>query len=142
MELAPIVHEYRFAVSPSLAFALFTERMGEWWPASYTRNAGTFTGVSVEPFVGGRIVAKHSDGTDHEWGRITAWEPGLLLRYQSTLAQPDTSPSEITVHFHATDAGSRVLFEHGGWNPVNAPFRNKFEDWPHILKGFEQLATA
>jgi len=142
MHLDTLTYEYNLATTPDAAFDTFTARFGEWWHPSYTANAATFTGATIEPFVGGRIYGTHDPEGEFVWGRVTAWEPGMLLRYESVLAQPAEAPSEVTVQFHSTGDGCRVLFEHGGWNAINGAFREKFGDWPVMLARFVELAEA
>lgn len=142
MLLAPLTHEIQLSTTPDHAFEVYVSRFGEWWNPLYTAHPDTFSGATIEPFVGGRVFGSHEPEGDYEWGRVTAFEPGLLLRYESTLAQPSEAPSEITVQFHATHTGCRVTFDHGGWNPINGAFREKFGDWPLMLARFAELAEG
>jgi hypothetical protein len=58
---APITHEYSVRCDAAHAFAVYTGRIGEWWDPRYTANADTFEGVTIEPYVGGRVYATHRD---------------------------------------------------------------------------------
>ncbi|MGW0230605.1 SRPBCC domain-containing protein [Actinopolymorpha singaporensis] len=142
MELDPIVHEYVLRCGPERAFEVYTGDLAAWWHPSYTMNAETLTGVTMEPQVGGRVFESHRDGEEYDWGRVTVWEPGHRLAYTSTLAQPSGHPSEITVDFTPHDGGCRMRFQHGGWNADNAAERSKFTEWPNILDRFAALADG
>jgi hypothetical protein len=79
MNLDPITYELPLRCSADDAFAAYTERIGEWWDPRYTANAETLLGVTIEPRFGGRVFATHHDNGEHEWGEVTAWEPGRGL---------------------------------------------------------------
>jgi uncharacterized protein YndB with AHSA1/START domain len=98
--------------------------------------------VTIEPRVGGRVFATHSDIGDDDWGEVTVWEPGRRLVHTFTLAQGSTPPSEITVEFVPRDTGCTVGFAHGGWTEANAALRDKFTEWPVILDRFAALADG
>jgi uncharacterized protein YndB with AHSA1/START domain len=140
----PIVIERHIAVSADRAFDAYVRRMGEWWPATHTRDPASFTGVIVEGEVGGRIHATFRAGRDDDWGKLDTYDPqGHTLAYSFTLAQPpDLPPSRIEVVFTDDRHGGCVLrFAHGGWNDANAVSRAKFREWPMILDRFAALAT-
>jgi hypothetical protein len=76
------------------AFATYTGRIGEWWDPRHTVNAGTLQSVTIEPRVGGRVYARHSDLGEHDWGEITVWEPGRRLVHTFRLSHDPQHPSE------------------------------------------------
>ena len=130
MAAPPITHEYELGCSPERAFEVCTGRIGEWWDARYTANAETLESVTIEPRVGGRVYATHSDLGEHEWGGVTVWEPGRRLVHTFTLAQDPAHPSEVAVELEpGEDGGSVVRFAHGGWTEANVADRQKFGDW-------------
>jgi hypothetical protein len=95
--------------------------------------------VTVEPRVGGRVYATHSDLGEIEWGEVTAWEPGSRLVHSFHLAQDPAHPSEVAVEFVPDGDGCVLRFAHGGWNEANASERPKFGDWPVILERYVAL---
>jgi hypothetical protein len=140
-ENAPIAFEYDLPCSPEAAFAAYT-RIGEWWDPRYTANADTLRDVTIEPRVGGRVVATHSDIGVDDWGEVTLWEPGRRLVHTFTLAQDREHPSEVAVEFAPGGAGCLVNFAHGGWTVANVSDRKKFGDWPVLLDRFAALAAS
>jgi hypothetical protein len=139
--IAPITHEYRLQCSSGHAFSTYTDRIGEWWDARYTANPETLQAVTIEPRLGGRVYATHSDLGEHEWGEVTVWEPGRRLAHTFALAQDPEHASEVAVEFVAdSDGGTTVRFAHGGWTEGNAAAREKFCDWPVMLERFAALA--
>lgn len=83
----PVVSsEVEVAVDPDTAFAAFTEELDLWWvrgPINY-HAAGRALAMRCEPGVGGRLLEVYEDGA-LELGRITVWEPGKRLAWQSSL---------------------------------------------------------
>jgi uncharacterized protein YndB with AHSA1/START domain len=104
--------------------------------------------VTIEPSVGGRVYATHSDIGEHDWGEVTVWEPGHRLVHTFTLAQDPQHPSEVAVEFVPAESegeagnGSTVRFVHGGWTEANADARKKFGDWPVMLDRFVVFADG
>jgi hypothetical protein len=137
----PIVHEYALSCRADHAFETYAERIGEWWDPRYTANAETLEEVVIEPRVGGRVFARHSDIGVDDWGEVTVWEPGRMLAHTFTLAQDPAHPSEVAVTFSDAD-GCAVRFAHGGWTEANAAVRPKFRDWSVMLDRFAALAQV
>ena len=74
------------AVDPDIAFAAFTEELDLWWVRRPINHfaAGRALAMRCEPGVGGRLLEVYDDGA-LELGRITVWEPGKRLAWQSSL---------------------------------------------------------
>jgi hypothetical protein len=70
--LDPITHAYDRTCTPELAFEAYAGQIGEWWDPRYTANAETLEAVVIEPRVGGRVYAVHSDGGEDDWGKVTS----------------------------------------------------------------------
>jgi hypothetical protein len=90
---APIAHEYSLRCGAEHAFAVYTERIGEWWDPRYTANAETLQTVTIEPRVGGRVYAVHGDLGEDDWGEVIVWEPGRRLVHTFSLAQARGTPA-------------------------------------------------
>jgi uncharacterized glyoxalase superfamily protein PhnB len=100
--------EVEVAVDPATAFAAFTEEMDLWWvrtPITFYDSARAVA-LRCEPGVGGRLLEVYDDATGEalELARITVWEPGTRLAWQSSV-----DDVEIDVQFEATAAGTRVV---------------------------------
>ena len=140
--LPAILHERFLRCSAQHAFAVYAGRIGEWWDPNYSANAETLRSVTIEPRIGGRVFATHEDLGEHEWGKVTVWEPGRRLAHTFTLAQDPQAPTEVSVEFAVDGDGCNLLFAHGGWTEANAADRAKFSDWPVLLDRFAELAEA
>jgi uncharacterized glyoxalase superfamily protein PhnB len=77
------------AVDPDTAFAAFTSELDLWWVRGPINHhaAGRVLAMRCEPGVGGRLLEVYDDaaGDALELGRITVWEPGKRLAWQSSV---------------------------------------------------------
>jgi uncharacterized glyoxalase superfamily protein PhnB len=95
-------------VDAATAFAVFTDEIDLWWvrgPINF-HDAARAIGMRCEHGVGGRLLELYNaDASDAlELGRITAWQPGDLLAWDS--AVDDVS---VEVRFQpAADGGTTV----------------------------------
>lgn len=105
--------EVEVAVDPVTAFSVFTEEIDLWWvrgPVNFFSDGGRVVQVRCEPGVGGRVVEVLDDsatGDVTELARITVWEPGSRLAWDSPLDDVKTE-----VRFTRVDGGTRVSVEH------------------------------
>jgi uncharacterized glyoxalase superfamily protein PhnB len=95
------------SVDPKTAFTVFTDEIDLWWvrgPINFWDGARA-VGMRCEPGIGGRLLESYSeDGTDAlELGRITRWQPGELLAWDSSV-----DDVAIEVRFEAVSDGTRV----------------------------------
>lgn len=134
--------------APEIAWRVFTEKMGTWWPlAVYKIGKAKAVDAVVEPYVGGRWYECGDDGSTCDWGRVLSWEPPsrLVLSWDiSADWQPDPAlNSEIEVRFIASgNNATRVEFEHRRLDRYGArrdEMRRIFEtegDWGRLLASF------
>jgi uncharacterized protein YndB with AHSA1/START domain len=131
-------------------FAVFAARMGEWWHKEHSLAQGIKqVDVVIEPSAGGRWYEVGDDGSEHEWGKVIAYEPPhrLVLAWQLNREfeyDPDFE-TIVEVRFEETADGTRVHFEHrdlermgegtvelfesmdGGWGMLLGLFKNHAE---------------
>jgi uncharacterized protein YndB with AHSA1/START domain len=109
----------RFAVDVACtvehAFRVWTATIGTWWPADHTVTVEPAPAVVLEPGVGGRIYERTPDGTEHDWGEVTVWEPPRRLGYLWHLRADRSDATDVTIRFVPTGEGTRVEIEHAGW---------------------------
>jgi uncharacterized protein YndB with AHSA1/START domain len=141
-------------VPQEVAWRVFTEQMGTWWPlAMYRIGKATAVDAVIEPHVGGRWYERGDDGTTCDWGRVLAWQPHsrLVLSWDITADwQYDPAlQTEIEVRFIAEgDAGTRVEFEHrrldryGDRRDEMRTIFDKTGDWGRFLAAFAETAAA
>jgi uncharacterized protein YndB with AHSA1/START domain len=119
-------------VPPSVAFDVFTREIDLWWKQGPKfRVAGRRRGqLQFEGGAGGRLFETFETGagaTTFEVGRITAWEPPALLRFD--WRGVNFKPGETTVvevRFDPSGEGTMVTVEHRGWSmlPADHPVRH------------------
>lgn len=140
---APIVLHLWVACSPPQAFAVFTERLGEWWPRD-AYSPGPLRGIRLEPRVGGEVAMLLEAGGAYRLGEVLVWEPGRHYAQSFTLAQDPSYPSRLDVTFEEGKhvGGTRVRFAHGGWTPANVAGRARFSEWDLLLGQYAALANT
>lgn len=146
-ETLPAIHKtYALALPPDAAFALFTERLVEWWPlGSHSLSAAEGKvpiNVALEPRKGGRITETRHDGNSAEWGRITHWDAGRKLGVDWYVGRDPAQATHFDLSFVATtDGGSRLDLVHAGFErlgPGGAAAAANYDDgWDIVLgEGF------
>jgi len=138
---------------PAVAWRVFTERMGTWWPLSvYKIGKANAVDAVLEPRVGGRWYERGDDGSTCDWGRVLLWEPPsrLVLSWDINADwqyDPDLK-TEIEVCFIAEgESATRVELEHRKLDRYGArrdEMRRIFNtegDWGRLLAMFAALAA-
>src|SRR5207248_4538174 len=104
------------------AFAVFTDKMDAWWPATHHIAKQAFREIVIEQRAGGRWFERAADGTECDWGRVVAWDPPSRLVFGWHLGpgweyDPDPAKStEVEVQFISEGATkTRVELEHRGF---------------------------
>jgi hypothetical protein len=142
--MEPIILEFEVNASPQHAFEVWTERPSLWWPRSHTVTGDPDLMVVFEPFEGGRIYERGSDGSEHEWGEILVWDPPGRVDYLWHLFFDRSEATEISVTFTETGKGSRVRLEQTGFErlgePVGPERRNRTAGAWHELTGLYRNA--
>jgi uncharacterized glyoxalase superfamily protein PhnB len=102
-----VASEVTVSVDPKTAFTAFTDEIDLWWlrgPINFW-NGARAVGMRCEPGIGGRLLELYSeDGSDAlELGRITQWQPGELVAWDSSV-----DDVAIEVRFEPVTSGTRV----------------------------------
>jgi uncharacterized protein YndB with AHSA1/START domain len=108
--------------APERAFEVFTAGLSTWWPLeSHHIGKADAAEAVIEPRAGGRWFERGVDGSECDWGFVTAWEPPhrLLLAWHLTPEyefDPDPAhATEVEIRFTPTDGGTLVELEHRGF---------------------------
>ena len=125
--------EVTVRVTPEEAFTAFTDEMDLWWvrgPINFYDSSRAVARV-CEPGAGGRILEVYGAGPDEalELARITDWQPGQRLTWQSLV-----DDVEVEVTFAPSEAGGttvRVLASvpDGGQDRGGTSFQRVVPDW-------------
>ena len=137
------------------AFAVFTERFGDFKPPEHNIMSVPIAETVFEPRVGGSIYDRGTDGSECRWARVLAYEPPRLVVFSWDIgptwqleADP-TNASEVEVRFVAED-GQRTRIElehrnidrHGpGWEAVRDGVGHD-QGWPLYLQRYAALVTT
>jgi uncharacterized protein YndB with AHSA1/START domain len=143
----------RVQAPPEVAWRVFTEQMGTWWPlAVYKIGKANAVDAIIEPRVGGRWYERGDDGSTCDWGSVLSWEPPsrLVLSWDITADwryDPDLK-TEIELRFIAEGKeATRVELEHRKLDRYGArrdEMRRVFEtegDWGRLLAMFAARAA-
>lgn len=139
--MEPIRHVLSVASSAADAFTVFTAGMGGWWDPAYSPDPAAYTGVAVEPRVGGSVEMVLGEARV-PFGAVTVWEPGTRYAQTFWLAMDPAYPSTLDVAFDDVDGVCEVTFDHGGWYAENLGDRSRYGDWPHLLGRFAAACAA
>jgi uncharacterized protein YndB with AHSA1/START domain len=138
MSTAPVVRAVTVNAPAARAFAIFTGRIGDWWPlSSYSVAASRAADVA---FLDGRLVETADDGTTVVWGAVTEWDPPHRLAF--TWAPGGGPETSIGIDFEDSDGQTRVVLTHSGWEVFgeDAPGRRANYDsdqaWGWVLRLF------
>ncbi|HEU4537067.1 MAG TPA: SRPBCC family protein [Polyangiaceae bacterium] len=139
---------------PEVAWRVFTEKMGTWWPlATHKIGKSNAADAVIEPRAGGRWYERGEDGSTCDWGRVVSWEPPsrLVLTWDISVDwQFDpTLNTEVEVRFLPDGkGGTRVELEHRHLDRYGArrdEMRAIFESpggWEGLLGPFVQAAAV
>jgi uncharacterized protein YndB with AHSA1/START domain len=139
---------------PEIAWRVFTEQMGTWWPlAVYKIGKANAVDAVIEPYVGGRWYERGNDGSACQWGSVLEWEPPsrLVLSWDvSADWQYDPNlKTEIEVRFSADGSNrTRVELEHRHLDRYGArrdEMRRIYDtegDWGRLLQAYARAAEA
>lgn len=129
------------------AFHVWANRIDTWWPRDHTASGEPGARVVLERHVGGRIYEVTANGTEHEWGEVTVWQPPARLAYLWYLGRDRTDATEVEIRFLAqgTEA-TRVEIEHRGWERLSPQTAGSWRDrnqanWQTLLPHFIKAIT-
>lgn len=121
--LEPIVRTIEVPCDQTVAFEIFVEEVGSWWPlARFTQSA--MAGVAalnvvIEPQVGGAVYEITPDGSKVVWGIVDAYEPSTTLSMQFHIPLPKENVKErslVTVQFESISATrTKVTLTQTNW---------------------------
>ncbi|MGY1811032.1 SRPBCC domain-containing protein [Blastococcus sp. SYSU D00669] len=136
--MRPIVRQVTVAAPPERAFALFTERIGEWWPRAGHSVFGERATVAFE----GRGLVERAGDRVSVWAEATLWEPPDALELDWHPGRTAEDATHVRVTFEADGERTLVTLEHSGWErrADAADVRESYEQgWPVVLGRFAAM---
>jgi Activator of Hsp90 ATPase homolog 1-like protein len=135
----PLRLSFEVACPAKHAFRVWTAGLNSWWPRDHTVS-GAPERVVLQAGVGGRIYERDADGTEHEWGEVTVWQPPERLAYLWYLGRDRAAATEVEIRFLDRGTATRVEIEHQGWErlgPDGAQWRDRNQaGWTSLLPHF------
>ncbi|MDH4118782.1 MAG: SRPBCC domain-containing protein [Acidimicrobiia bacterium] len=143
----PLLFDLELSCSPTHAFETWTTRASHWWPKGHTVTGDGNTAVVFEPRQGGRVFERAPDGTEHDWGRISVWDPPGRLVYTWHIGADASSETEVEIRFDpGPDGTTFVRIEHRGWAALGAAADARrtlnTQGWGALLPAFRAGCTA
>ena len=134
------------------AFAVFTERLGDFKPPEHNLLGAPIAETVFEPRIGGHIYDRATDGTECHWAHVLVYEPPRRVVFSWNIGptwQLETdqeNASEVEVRFvEETPERTRVELEHRnidrhgpGWEAV-ADGVGHHQGWPLYLARYAAL---
>ena len=151
--VAPVVRRQIVVPAPiEQAFAVFTERFGDFKPPEHNLLSAPIVETVFEPHVGGSIYDRATDGSECHWARVLVYEPPRRVVFTWDIGptwQLETEPdntSEVEVRFVAEgpertrlELEHRNIDRHGpGWQAV-ADGVGHDQGWPLYLARYAAL---
>jgi uncharacterized protein YciI len=129
----PIRREILVDADPATAFAVFTERISQWWPLE---DLSVYGPGGTVGFADGQIVEQSASGDAAVWGTVYLWEPGAALAFSWHPGGPPDQATHVEVTFTQADAQTLVTLTHTGWERFADPAETRAEyeqGWPVVL---------
>ena len=143
MTTEAITKETRVELVPEKAFAVFIERIGEWWPVD---RYSVFGADATVAFEGDRIVERSPRGEETFWGEVLDFEVAARVRFTWHPGRADDAePTEVEVTFTADGDGTLVTLVHSGWEQLgNERLAGRADydiGWPLVLARYARVAA-
>jgi hypothetical protein len=136
---SPIELECEIACPRLHAFEVFTARTANWWPRELSRSGAADFTVALEPWVGGRVYERTSEGEELDWAEVSAWESPRRIGFRWHLHGPRESSTNVEVGFAADGDSTVVRLVQSGFARVGSgpeEVRRSREDWGLALRRF------
>ncbi len=143
----PLRNSFELGVPQEHAFRTWTERIDQWWPRSHSWTQDPGLQVVLETRLGGRLYERAPDGSEHEWGEVTVWDPHGSFGYLWHLKADRSDASDVVLTFEPVNpARTRVTIVHSGWERLGADgldwHDTEMGGWldllPHYLEAIER----
>ncbi len=145
--IEPLRLSYQLQCPASPAFAVWTTRIGVWWPKGHSASGDPATTVVLEPRLGGRIFERPTEGTEIDWGMVTQWDPPRCLGYTWHINRDPAQATDVALTFVELDKHtSRLDIFQTGWERlgIEGPTWREANSsgWAALMPSFLAAATA
>ena len=113
-----IVHKSITVARPvDVAFKIFVEEIGQWWPLDKFSFLGEGSVITIEPRAGGRFYERTPDGREYVIGEVLRYEPGARLTYTWNHLN-GAGTTEVDIRFTAVGESTRLDVAHSGFETL------------------------
>jgi uncharacterized protein YndB with AHSA1/START domain len=138
-----IVKTIELGCDPERAFALFTERAGDWWPSERRHTEDDTSTIRIEPE--GGFYERAADGTEVQLGRVRRFEPPHRLALDWYPGTGPTAPTFVEIEFERFAGGTRVTVTHGAGTAPQASYDKNAggyeRSWDLVLEAVANVLT-
>jgi uncharacterized protein YndB with AHSA1/START domain len=147
MTVPPLRREVLVDVDRDLAFEVFTQQIGTWWPLGEFSVHGSESTVAFEGgHIGSRIVESLAGAADATWGTVTRWQPVDEVAFTWHPGHGPERASKVSVTFEDQEGKTLVRLEHTGWDVFGdqaEAARDEYDHgWPVVLDAYAARAAA
>ena len=136
---------FEVAAPVDRAFRTWTTRAGIWWPRGHTVS-GDPESVVFEPYVGGRIVERARDNSEHVWGEITRWDEPHRIDFRWHLFFDPSEATSVSLTFEPIHDSTRIRIEQTGFAALGTAGRQRREGniggWSAVSGNFAEHLAA
>jgi uncharacterized protein YndB with AHSA1/START domain len=129
---------------PEKAFALFTERAGEWWPTDRRHLQDPASAIRIEP--SGRFYELATDGREAELGKVRHYEPPKKLILDWYPGTGPQNPTHVEVVFEPEGSATRITVVHGPGDRSEDVYPSRVaaydKSWTLVLEALVLAANA
>jgi uncharacterized protein YndB with AHSA1/START domain len=136
--LPPITCSEHVPRLAEMAFAVFTQEIGSWFPRGDFAVHGNHAELSLDE---NRLVERTAAGAFEVWGQVLAYDAPHHLRMTWSVG-PEHPATELDVTFVEEGMGTLVRLVHDGWGQQDTEIRQRYaQAWPTILAAFVEHTT-
>lgn len=138
----PVVKTVEVPCSQERAFGIFTSDFSAWWPKD-KHSVSAMSGqparkVMMDPKKGGVLTEIAADGTEHNWGSVSTFQPHERLSLLWHIGTSVEKATLVDVTFEAVSGGTRVTLTHHGWEALGEDADKMREGynggWVHVFE--------
>ncbi len=142
----PINKTLTVPLTPTEAFALFTQNIDTWWPKASHSVSGAKAKIRFPDHKDGEITEESENGDIAVWGKLIAYDPGQYLAFTWHPGRSDKEATVVTVTFTQTEAGTRCDLTHGGFDilgdTADAVSTSYLHGWDMVLGCYKSAART
>jgi len=139
-------YEFEVECSVDHAFDIWARKTNLWWPKGHSKSGDPNLVVTIEGHPSGRIYERTTEGIEHDWGVVTAWEPPHRLAYWWHIYGAREEATFVEVVFVPGERSTTVYITHSGWERLGDKGKElrarNLAGWQGIASTYSRAATG